>query len=130
MSVPITQGTGASSVAAEVVGGLNYQQVEIYGAGGTSILGINPDRSINVSVIGTPTVSFSGAPSISGTVGSSTIGTVPVTQVTTPWAVTTVGSVITTFQLASIAGTYLEDTAHVTGSRGLFVMQVRNDTMS
>lgn len=73
MSVPITNGTGSSSVAAQVVSGLNYQQVQIYGDGGSSVLGINPDHSIKVSVIGTIQAS------VSGTIGASIIGTVPVT---------------------------------------------------
>jgi hypothetical protein len=248
MSVPITPGSGASSVAGEVVGGLNYQQIQVYGGGGASILGINPDRSINVSVVGTLIASVSGttgasvigivpvqlsnssvitviqgsvavafaaaanqsvsgtvgasvighAPvvivggsiaasftppanqsvsgavnvsssvllgssnasvivvgsfspsgnqSVSGTVGASVIGTVPVTQTTTPWVVNfqnssiiainagsvvtlSQGSVITINQAQSIVGTYAEDAAHTTGDKGLFALQVRNDTMS
>lgn len=55
MSIPVTNGSGQSSVAAEVVGGLNYQQVEIYGAGGSSVLGINPDGSLRASIIGVQT---------------------------------------------------------------------------
>lgn len=65
MSVPITQGTGASSVAAELVSGLNYQQIEVYGGGGASVLNINPDHSINVSILGTPPVQIAGASSAS-----------------------------------------------------------------
>lgn len=80
MSVPITQGTGASSVAAEAVGGLQYQQIQIYGGGGSSVLSVNPDGSFKASIIGTPTFTLSGNPSVSGTVGASIIGTVPVTQ--------------------------------------------------
>jgi hypothetical protein len=93
---PVTGGTGTASVATEVVGGNSFQQIEVYGAGGGSVLGINPDGSIKASIIGIPTVTFSGSPSISGavtlvgntippgsvsgTVGASVIGTVPVTQ--------------------------------------------------
>ncbi len=64
-NIPITQGTGASSVAAETVVGISYQQIEVYGGGGASVLSVNPDGSIKVSVI--------------GTVGASIIGSVPVT---------------------------------------------------
>lgn len=91
MSVPITPGTGSSSVAAEIIGGLNYQQVKLVGgqAGSTSLLGITPDNALLASVIGTVRVSVVGAvpvtfaasanQSVSGTVGVSVIGTVPVT---------------------------------------------------
>lgn len=91
--VPITGGTGTSSIAAELVGGTSWQQVEVYGQGGASVLAINPDGSFKASIIGTPTVTITGNPSISGTVivtglqgasisgtvGASIIGTVPVT---------------------------------------------------
>lgn len=40
------------------------------------------------------------------------------------------GSVITLWPLASIAGTYAEDSAHTGGDRGLFALGVRNDTAS
>lgn len=53
MSIPISTGSGQASVAAEVVGGLQYQQIEVLGQGGASTMGVNPDGSINVSVIGT-----------------------------------------------------------------------------
>ena len=95
-NVPITTGSGAASVAAETVAGVSFQQIEVYGGGGASVLSVNPDGSFKASIIGVPTVSFSGSPSISGgvtivgnsippgsvsgTVGASVIGTVPVTQ--------------------------------------------------
>lgn len=39
-------------------------------------------------------------------------------------------SIITIVQASSIAGTYAEDSAHTSADKGLFVMQVRNDTMA
>lgn len=39
-------------------------------------------------------------------------------------------SVLTIWQAASIAGTYVEDLVHTTGDRGIFVLGVRNDTLS
>lgn len=66
--VPITTGTGAASVAAEVVSGVSYQEIEVYGPGGASVLSVNPDGSFKASIIGTPAVTFSGSPSISGAV--------------------------------------------------------------
>lgn len=77
MSIPISTGSGAASVAAEAVAGLQYQQVEVLGAGGASTLGVNPDRSINVSVIGTLSVSGLQGSSVSGTVGASIVGQLP-----------------------------------------------------
>lgn len=41
-----------------------------------------------------------------------------------------VATVMTAWQNPSIVGTYIEDAAHTSGDRGLFVMGVRNDTMS
>lgn len=41
-----------------------------------------------------------------------------------------IGSVITIQQAQSIVGTYAEDAAHTTADKGLFVFQVRNDTMA
>lgn len=66
-NINVTPGSGAV-VATETIGGADYQKVKIFGAevGSTSTLGVNPDRSINVSVI--------------GTVGASIIGTMPVVQ--------------------------------------------------
>lgn len=39
-------------------------------------------------------------------------------------------STIAVIQASSIAGTYTEDSAHATNDRGLFTLNVRNDTMS
>jgi hypothetical protein len=88
-NIPITPGSGAASVAAETIGGLSYQQIEVFGAGGASVLGINPDGSAKVSIVGTISTTFTGTPSVSGTVnigdikqsvfGASIIGVVPAT---------------------------------------------------
>lgn len=58
MAIPITDGQGQSSVATEQIGTIKYQQIKVVGGetGSTSVLGVNPDRSINVSVVGTVTV--------------------------------------------------------------------------
>lgn len=112
--IPITQGSGASSVAAELVSGTSYQQIQVYGGGGASVLSINPDGSLSASVIGTPTVKITGNPSISGTVtvvgmqgasvsgtvgasiigqlpgGTAVIGSVATLQGTVPWIISSV----------------------------------------
>ena len=102
MSVPVTNGTGTSSVAAEVIATQQYQQIKVVGGetGSTSVMGVNPDRSINVSVLGVVQVTGSvvtvGNGSISGTVGASVIGWVPIQASNT--------SIITVQQGSSIIG--------------------------
>lgn len=86
-NIPITPGSGAASVAAETIGGLSYQQIQVFGAGGSSILGINTDGSARVSVVGTVSTTLVGSPSVSGTInigdikqsvfGASIIGVIP-----------------------------------------------------
>lgn len=73
MAIPITQGSGATSVASEKVGNNDYQQVKIIGGqtGSTSVWGVNPDNSANVSVVGVVSAQQSG------TVISSLVSTVP-----------------------------------------------------
>lgn len=80
-NINVTEGSG-KVVGTEDIGGVQYQKIKLVGGetGSTSVLGVNPDRSISVSVIGVPTVNVTGKSSVSGTVGASVIGTVPVTQ--------------------------------------------------
>lgn len=80
-NVNVTEGSG-KTVSTEEIGGVQYQKIKVVGGetGSTSVLGVNPDRSISVSIIGIPTVNITGKSSVSGTVGASVIGTVPVTQ--------------------------------------------------
>ena len=105
--IPITTGQGQASVATEVIGTSNYQKIKIVGGetGSTSVMGVNPDRSINVSVIGTISTvgSISGALNISGSVmlGSSNA------SIITRWADSSVlaiptGSIVTVIQSSSI----------------------------
>lgn len=55
--------------------------------------------------------------------GLNVIGSVAVLQGTNPW--------VTGFGLSpSIVGTYAEDAPHVTNDKGVFALQVRNDTMA
>lgn len=71
--------------------------------------------------------------------GTAVLGSVAALQGTNPWIQTfsnssilavPVGSVITYLQAPSIVGTYAEDAAHTTGDKGVFVLAVRNDTLS
>lgn len=81
--LPITEGTGTASVATELVGGNSFQQVEIYGGGGASVMTVNPDGSTNSSIIGTVKITGSvqgvANQSVSGTVGASIIGAISAT---------------------------------------------------
>lgn len=60
--INITEGSG-NAVATETLSSKNYQLIKIVDGqvGSTSVLGVNPDRSINVSVIGVIKASVSGA---------------------------------------------------------------------
>ncbi len=106
-NIPITNGQGQSSVAAEEIGTLKYQKIKVVGGetGSTSVMGVNPDRSINVSVIGAVTItgsivsvgngSVSGAINVSGSVllGSSNASVITVAQNSSTIAIVT-GSVV------------------------------------
>ena len=142
MPIPISTGSGVASVASQLVGGSHYQQVEILGQGGGSTLGVNPDGSLNASIIGVPAISFANSSILAVPVGSvvavlqsSSILSVPVGSVITVIQGSSilsvpVGSTITIIQAASIAGTYQEDVAHAPADRGLLMFGVRRDTLA
>lgn len=73
MSIPISTGSGAASVAAEAVGGLQYQQIELYGRGAASILSIDPAGAALVSVYGNLNVNISGQGSVMAVIPGSVI---------------------------------------------------------
>lgn len=97
------------------------------------VVGVLPNTS--VSGVGTFNVNPVGNGSVFAVLRDSSVATL---QGTNPWHIT--GSVlavpsqgasmIAVLQSPSIVGTYAEDTAHTTGDKGLFVLQVRNDTMA
>lgn len=63
--------------------------------------------------------------------GTAPLGSVATLQGTNPWIVNFQNSsIITVFSAPSIVGTYAEDTAHAASEKGLFILGVRNDTMS
>lgn len=80
-NIPITNGQGQSSVAAEEIGSLKYQQIKVVGGqvGSTSVWGINPDRSAQVSVVGVVSANVTGSIATiqSGTQITSVVSTVP-----------------------------------------------------
>lgn len=61
MGIPITQGSGQTSIASEKIGVNDFQQIEIYGGGGASVLSVNPDGSFQASIIGIPAVKVQGS---------------------------------------------------------------------
>ena len=126
MSIPVTNGSGQSSVAAEALAGLQYQQIKVLGgeAGSTSVWGINPDRSAQVSVVGTINANVSGSvfatlsgagsiiavptgnQSVSGTVGASVIGAVPIQLSNSSIITVGQGSIATVIIGGSIAASF------------------------
>lgn len=118
MSVPVTPGSGGASVAAELIGVNQYQQIKIIGGevGSTSVLGVNPDRSVNVSVIGTQTTVIAG--SIAAAIVSGSIAVSPVANQSVSGAINISGSVLLGNSSASVI-TYIQNSsliAVVTGS--------------
>ncbi len=101
--------------------------------------------TVGASIIGTVPVTMAGAWTTSVVGGVSILGG---SVSPTPASVSGVGlfnvnvtgngsilavptsSTIAIIQSASIAGTYTEDSAHTTADRGIFTLNVRNDTMS
>ncbi len=82
---------------------------------GASIFGLAPVNVTNTNLnVGGSVVAFQGA-GWSGSVAS---------QIKSGSVIAVLGG------NTSIAGTYAEDAAHTTGDKGLFVLGVRNDTMS
>lgn len=145
--VPITYGSGNASIAAETIGTHTYQVIKVVGGetGSTSVLGVNPDRSINVSVVGVVNMAGSilavptGNQSVSGAVtatappGSVMATTAPAASV---MAVRTDSASVITTQIAgsvmAIAGTFttpagsIQSTTTPAGS----VLAVRTDNAS
>ncbi len=74
-NIPITPGTGVSSVATETISGVDYQKIKVIDgtASGTTPLKINVDGSITASIYGNITGAV--AASISGTVATTLTGT-------------------------------------------------------
>ena len=61
---------------------------------------------------------------------ASVLTILPVTLTNSSLISVSSGSVISVWQSPSIVGTYVEDSAHTTGDKGVFVLAVRNDTLS
>lgn len=98
----------------------------VSGTLGSSIIGLTPVNVANTNLnVGGSVVSFQAGVNITSLVstvpssvlvGASIFGTVPVTQ--------------SGVQVTSILGNFAEDVAHTTGDFGVFVLGVRNDTLS
>lgn len=113
-NVPITYGSGQSSIAGDTVATATYQVIKIADGtvGGTTGLIVNADGTANVRISGSVATAggtFTG--SVSGTVGASIIGTVPVVQS---------GTVIT-----SVSGV-----VNVAGSVAAFQAGIRSTSIS
>lgn len=115
-NVPITNGQGQSSVAAEEISTVKYQQIKVVDGttSSTNKWVINSDGSAQVSILGGITISggsvaavISNA-SVSGTVGASVLGWVPIqpsnTSIITRWADSSVIAVATGSMIAIPTG--------------------------
>lgn len=69
-NIPITTGTGAASVASDLISTVNYQQIKVVDGtiGSTTPLKVNADGSITASVYGSLSVTPAANQSVSGTV--------------------------------------------------------------
>lgn len=100
--VPITTGSGAASIASDVVSNISYQQIKVVDGtlGSNTALIVNSDGTANVRISGSVATAggtFTG--SVSGTVGASIIGTVPVVQ-----SGTNITSVVSTVPSSVLVG--------------------------
>lgn len=135
-NIPITNGQGQSSVAAEEIGTIKYQKIKVVGGetGSTSVWGITPDGSAKVSIIGIPNVNVSG--SVFATLsGAGSIISIPTGSIITVFQSSSilavpVSSTITVWQSPSIVGTQQLGAAFNTTKPGLLVFGLRNDTLS
>lgn len=75
--INVTEGSG-KTVATEEIGGVQYQQIKVVGGqtGSTSVMGVNPDGSINVSMIGAIRASITGGISSVTQAGAWTVSVV------------------------------------------------------
>lgn len=151
-NINVTEGSG-KTVATEDIGSAQYQRIKVVSGDTSSVTGwtINADgsgkvalTSTNASIITVGSAvanqSVSGAVSVSNFPTNQNVsGSIVAFQGTTPWNISGSvasfiqgnASVVTVFgQNPSIVGTYAEDAQHTTGDKGLFVLAVRNDTMS
>ena len=107
---------------------------------GTNITSVSGNVTVVSSLVGGIfPISGSVAATIVGTPNVNTAGSVVAFQGTNPWIETfsnssilavPVGSVITVLQNPSIAGSYAEDAPHTSSDKGIFTLNVRNDTLS
>lgn len=113
--IPGSVATAPSPASVSGVGLFNVNHV-----GNGSILANIQNSSVAVLQGTNPWVV--GNSSVMLTPGINTIGSVATLQGTMPW--------IVTVQNNSVAGTYAEDSAHTSAERGIFILGVRNDTVS
>lgn len=121
-AVSISNFPTTQNVSGSVVGfqGTNPWTIgSVYGNISGSVAATITNTNVNVSG---SVVAFQGA-GWSGSVAATIVGQ-PITV--TP----NFSSVITVFSSPSIVGTYADDSPSATGDKGIFVLAVRNDTMS
>ena len=131
-SIPVTFSATANQSVSGTVGAsvIGLPPVNLF-MGGTIVSTSNPvpvqppaSGSLPVTIVGS-VISLNIGSIITVNQGSSIIAVSTGSVISVPS-----GSVITVLQAPSIVGTYAEDAAHATGDKGLFMLNVRNDTMS
>ncbi len=128
-----------------ISGAINVSGSVLLGSSNASVISVIQSSSIigvvTGSVVAIPTgnQSISGAINVSGSVllGSSNASVISVFQSSSIIGINagsvvaiSQGSVISVLQSPSIVGTYAEDAAHTTADKGLFILNVRNDTLA
>lgn len=115
----------------------------VSGSVGASVIGLPPVNVLSWGGAGTPPSgngnTTAATPRFVLATDSTGPGSVVAFQGTTPFVVNfqnssilsvPVGSTVALLQSPSVVGTYAEDAGHTTGDKGLFVLGVRNDTLS
>jgi len=121
-TVPVTQTTSPWIITGSVQGTFtSAANQSVSGTIGASIIGQLPAGN---AILGAVAASISGTvttiPQISSIIAINAGSVVAISQ----------GSVITVLQAPSIVGTYAEDAASANTDKGIFTLNVRNDTLS
>lgn len=130
---------GASVIGLTPVSVSNFPTTQNVSGSVVATQGTTPWQVVSSLTGGIFPVSGSVAAVITNTPNVNTAGSVVSFQGTSPWVTNfqnssilavPVGSTIAVLQSPSIVGTYSEDAAHTSADKGLFVLGVRNDTLS
>lgn len=120
VSGAVTAPAGSVMTIATLAGSVVAVRTDI-----ASVITTQPAGSILATTALQPAGSLLSAIQVAGSVMAVRTDLASVIAITTA-----VGSTIAILQAPSIVGTYAEDAAHTSADKGVFALQVRNDTMS